>query len=494
MNPKLYIFAIGGTGARVVKALTLLLASGAKLPNISTVVPIIVDPHRGNKDLQRTEDLLRAYQNIRSKLHQEPSDGDFFATDVKTLKNIASDSSALPDTYVFELQGVSDEKFEDYIDLGGLDSTNKLFAKLLFSEDNLKTKMDIGFVGNPNIGSVVLNQFKESPEFEYFAASFNDNDRIFIISSIFGGTGAAGFPIILKNIRGADEKVKNHKRLQNATIGAITVLPYFGIEPNKENLIDQATFISKTKAALSYYTRGVNPDVNKLYYIGDSISKNYPYDPGADGQKNKAHVIEMIAALSIIDFASDEDLKTENGRPITPTYHEFGLEDNAKSPLSLKDFNAQYSHPVFAKPLTKMAFFMSYMKNHIREAQGEATWTKTKPIIDKSFLSGNFVKHLQEMHDFFGDWLTEMAENERTFKPFNLTAPLAVLIEQYPPTKKGIMGFMQEKLDYPKYDDYLTRVEDDRKEDFPSVEDKLMWVLSKGTDKLLLNEYPNLFA
>ena len=61
--------------------------------------------------------------------------------------------------------------------------------------------MDIGFVGNPNIGSVVLNQFKDSDEFKGFSNIFGEGDRIFIISSIFGGTGAAGFPTILKNIR-----------------------------------------------------------------------------------------------------------------------------------------------------------------------------------------------------------------------------------------------------------------------------------------------------
>ena len=67
----------------------------------------------------------------------------------------------------------------------------------------LDVEMDIGFVGNPNIGSVVLNQFKDSEEFKEVASNFNADDRIFIISSIFGGTGAAGFPTILKNIRDA---------------------------------------------------------------------------------------------------------------------------------------------------------------------------------------------------------------------------------------------------------------------------------------------------
>jgi hypothetical protein len=58
MASKLFIFAIGGTGSRVVKALTMLLASGVELKNTSEVIPIIVDPHKSNDDLKRTESLL----------------------------------------------------------------------------------------------------------------------------------------------------------------------------------------------------------------------------------------------------------------------------------------------------------------------------------------------------------------------------------------------------------------------------------------------------
>lgn len=44
--------------------------------------------------------------------------------------------------------------------------------------------MTVGFTGNPNIGSVVLNQFAQSPQFTTFANDFNAGDNIFIISSI----------------------------------------------------------------------------------------------------------------------------------------------------------------------------------------------------------------------------------------------------------------------------------------------------------------------
>ena len=40
---KIYIFGIGGTGSRVIKSLTMLLASGVQMDS-DAIVPIIIDP------------------------------------------------------------------------------------------------------------------------------------------------------------------------------------------------------------------------------------------------------------------------------------------------------------------------------------------------------------------------------------------------------------------------------------------------------------------
>lgn len=47
---KLYVFAIGGTGSRVLRSLTMMLASGVKL-GVDKIVPIIIDPDNSNADL-----------------------------------------------------------------------------------------------------------------------------------------------------------------------------------------------------------------------------------------------------------------------------------------------------------------------------------------------------------------------------------------------------------------------------------------------------------
>ena len=64
---KLYIFAIGGTGSRVLKSLTMLLAAGVKI-NASEIVPIIIDPDNAAGDLTRTVKYIGDYLAIRNHL------------------------------------------------------------------------------------------------------------------------------------------------------------------------------------------------------------------------------------------------------------------------------------------------------------------------------------------------------------------------------------------------------------------------------------------
>lgn len=54
---KIFLFGIGGTGARVLRSLTMMLATGVKL-GVDEIIPIIIDPDAANADLTRTVSLL----------------------------------------------------------------------------------------------------------------------------------------------------------------------------------------------------------------------------------------------------------------------------------------------------------------------------------------------------------------------------------------------------------------------------------------------------
>ena len=325
---KLYIFGIGGTGSRVLKSLTMLLASGVKI-KADEIVPVIIDPDLAAANLTQTVALMRNYVNIRNSLNfNTASKNKFFGTKLNL--------DIVPNV-VMTLQDTQDKKFREYIGLDsmrtdGRENANYALASMLFSQKNLDSNMEVGFKGNPNIGSVVLNQYQDSPVFQNIAASFNQGDRIFVISSIFGGTGASGFPLLIKNLRAVSTHLSGSGYVKNAPIGAITVLPYFDLAPDtnpdeeQRSEIDSSTFISKTKAALTYYDRNVT-ETNVLYYIADTVSKQYNNVEGGTEQKNEAHFVELAAALSIIDFMAmpDDSVSTQNGQPDNTIYKEYGI-------------------------------------------------------------------------------------------------------------------------------------------------------------------------
>lgn len=482
---KLFLFGIGGTGSRVIKSLTMLLGCGVQPLNseIDEIVPILIDPHGANEDLKRTIGILNNYQRIYERLGDNRQG--FFSTKITTLNQSA---------FTYKIQEVNNDKFRDYIDYSNLEDSNQDLATLLFSRETLDVEMDIGFVGNPNIGSVVLNQFKESPEFQQVASSFSDGDRIFIISSIFGGTGAAGFPLLVKNLRNANAKdnnpnITNRELLANAPIGAVSVLPYFGVTPNAEKAISKADFFVKTKAALSYYEKnlsGRSGALNAHYYIGDLRTADYENDPGEGGQKNDAHFVEIASALSIIEFMqlSNLDLKTENSKALNTLHYEFGI----KSDDGMLTFNnlGNITQEVIAKKLSKYFLFKKYLEEEFNaKIKGNAPFTNDAPKLDSSFTSTPFYRNY--LHDFnkaFQDWLDELERNDRKFKPFNQNAALSKSIN-------GIdakSGFFAGKFDEKFYTSSLNKISSSRK-DFTSAAHKLIELFDAALEEILEKKY-----
>ena len=76
---KLFVFGIGGTGSRVLRSLTMMLAAGVDT-NGYEIVPIIIDPDGSNYDLTLNITLMNQYNKIRGKLNFAQSKNKFFKT------------------------------------------------------------------------------------------------------------------------------------------------------------------------------------------------------------------------------------------------------------------------------------------------------------------------------------------------------------------------------------------------------------------------------
>ena len=71
---KLFLFGIGGTGARVLRSLTMLLASGANVPADLTIIPILLDMDMQNGDTERALRLVELYRSIRQTAYERTGD------------------------------------------------------------------------------------------------------------------------------------------------------------------------------------------------------------------------------------------------------------------------------------------------------------------------------------------------------------------------------------------------------------------------------------
>ena len=87
---KVFVFCIGGTGERVMKSITMLMASGMDTCGY-TVVPIIIDPHLDLDEKKNLQTLIDNYIAIRdaSTVDGNGPDG-FFGTDMEWIGTLDS--------------------------------------------------------------------------------------------------------------------------------------------------------------------------------------------------------------------------------------------------------------------------------------------------------------------------------------------------------------------------------------------------------------------
>lgn len=397
---KLYVFGIGGTGVRVLRSFTMMMAAGVRI-GVDEIVPIIIDPDSSNADLSRTVALMNNYKAIRSSLtFTEKNESIFFR---KELSQILVNFTLRIDT--------DDKTFKQFIDLSSMNTSSQAMMRMLFSEKNLSSTMDVGFKGNPNIGSVVLNQIVDSDDFHNFANNFAAGDKIFIISSIFGGTGASGFPLLLKTLR-TGTNFPNNDLINHAEIGAITILPYFKLHPSDESEIESSTFISKTKSALAYYERNIsnNNSINALYFLADDVTNTYDNHEGGSAQRNDAHLIEFLAATAIVDFSNKQHADTVN--------KELGLKDIGDS-VTFDSFYGTQKQLLYA-PLTEflmMTNCLTYKYEYYSSKDFNANNDNFKGLYNSSFMS-----EIKQFAILFQEWLKEMKSNKRSLDLFNLNS------------------------------------------------------------------------
>ena len=463
---------VGGSGARVLRSLVMLLAAGVE-PN-AKIIPLIIDPDSGAGNLSQTIELLKLYTQIREEAQVDNADPLVtFSTPIEMLPGAG---------YQVQLDQIAGTKFREYVDLGvAMSGSSQALLRSLFSKENLDLEMTICFKGNPNIGSIVLGQFEGSDAYKRFFSELQKGDikkkSIFIISSIFGGTGASGFPSLLKSLRSSSTLVSQMR------MGALSLLPYFNLENNASSAIDSATFYAKTRAALSYYTENIikNADIDDFYFIGDKSPNSYSNSDGGQTQRNQAHLVELAGALSIIHFAR---LGSERPKSSVGTMYEFGLDKPVSDAIGFKTLGDTTEREL-AVPLTALYL----MHRFLEEADiftDKDPWLKE---IQANPGDGSFIDDINRFLKLYKEWLQELGgHSSHGFKPFEIGVQIDNLFNcvlDYPLQSKGFFKSMMSKTGLALFRDKLNKLS---KGNQPTTYGALLNMLSTASCELSEDE------
>lgn len=448
-----YIFAIGGTGARVMRSLTMLLAAGCNGSTGNEIVPIILDYDMENGDKERTIGVMNLYKELHDIIYHGvtlyDSVDSFFSTEMNRIcdKQVAGNQLNEKSGFAAFIPPTDTKiTFSDYLGfkqmVNDMEPTQELLKALYDTslgknsqgEENpcaeLNLNLDKGFKGCPNIGCIVTRHFGKLDEFKNALTCFSNGDRIFIIGSVFGGTGASGIPVLLDLLR-------HEPKTENAPIGVLAMMPYFKIEDKKDKgAISSHTFIAKTKAAVSAYDlkNSVYHQANDIYFIGDNYVKGmFAYAEGKKAQKNNALFAELAGAMCVLDFLSS----TPSAQPTNNTEskaHEMGLTDEApmapstdKTGAEEKEDSVKEVHffpteiEKYIDPLTKSVVFEKFCKEYIpNNTKKSDTWYNAINSGDKPEELKVFITKLHSFAEELFEWLKEL---EAKTRPLSLYHP-----------------------------------------------------------------------
>lgn len=308
-----YAIGIGGTGAKCLEALIHLAAAGL-MPDNRNLYLLFVDSDRSNGNGNRTGNLLKCYQDCRENY---VGGENLFKTPIPSLnqEGDANNSNRWSPTEI----GINLKTFVGKTRLS--DDFSALFDTL-FTPNEADTVLNEGFRGRPAIGSAVMAHAVDLEITEPWRTlksrmkadtGEGRSPKIMVFGSIFGGTGAAGFPTISRLL---DNWAKTFDAQNPLQIGGTLLLPYFSFDGGKigddELHVKSDDFVLNTQAALKYYQQlNFHEIMNVIYLLGADEQREMPsVSIGGGEQENPPHWIELCAALAAVDFYSKDNSRS----------------------------------------------------------------------------------------------------------------------------------------------------------------------------------------
>lgn len=392
---KVFLIAIGGTGMRCLEAFTHLCAMGMCAGHEIEVLSLDTDIDNGNKN--RAERVVDNYMKINDGTLA--SDGPFSAkinlykfwpeninnkgNNSYNYKDIAHSSASLQDQYLSDL--FFDERTQEFNLKDGYRAQTQIGSYLMYSSIVQEIKEISQGTKQPSNKEDDLYHFLE--RLRNTIGSTPEPTRIFLLGSVFGGTGASSIPVLPQALEQAIQVNNPGFNIGDDVVyGATLLTQYFTFgEPGvtavkKEKVIaSSSNFPFNTQAALRFYQQ--DPTVKKLYkrlYLLGWPEQAMSYQDnngstitGGLKQRNPSHVIELLSACAAYDFLFHPNINQDH----QVLYRSVDDEQAGNFGFTFYDFfDAEKDQKKFKQKIGSL-----YALNHLIETKGGGSF--------KSFLN-----------------------------------------------------------------------------------------------------------
>lgn len=359
MAKQFFVLGIGGTGMRCIESLIHLCAMG--MFDNTEIHLLALDTDKNNGNFSRLKEVKESYLNAKGldKASRTSLQDTFFSADIKY--------------YEFSPNYEKKSTFNEVFNYGNTKYNNPEVTDLadLVLSDNVESfNLRHGYRAQTHLGSMMMyhsileaararanNDLKDFLQ-SLIAASQTGTPRVFILGSVFGGTGASSIPIIPQAISRAAEIVSNGSAnvLKSAYFASTLLTAYFSFKaPSAEELRNQKVVATSDKFAL-------NSQVAMMFYEDDTTVKNtyqrfymlgtdgLAWDPmvrkkdkithtitGGGDQKNDSHYIELLAACAALDFYNSDDNQLSQNKKLGQIDYVYRAIDQSGK-LDFKDF------------------------------------------------------------------------------------------------------------------------------------------------------------
>lgn len=313
------LIGVGGTGAKVVEATLVLLATGGTKGSVHVG---LVDQDEANGNVDRTATLLERlceFQRQWTKSHSQnaiiaSADGAPLLGSLKIEPLFPIDGGKAtwpPNPEAKTLKDILGQN---------LSTEHEMLFNMLFLDNEHEQKLDlgIGYRGRAHVGSAAIaasiaadrNRLIDRMA-ELMKDDEHGNVNIFLVGSSFGGTGAAGFPTLARKFhymrtnRDPKNSIPNGEKIN---LGGLLLLPYFSFgNPDDKDapVVSNDELMPKAQLALEYYENLFRREhtFNRFYVMGWDPFFNLGYHrPGSKDQENPPLAPELVAATAVLDF------------------------------------------------------------------------------------------------------------------------------------------------------------------------------------------------